>query len=319
MDAGQTATHTFSIRNEGAGILRLVAGRSTCQCTKFEVETEEVPPGKTGRVKLHWQTAEAGEPFHHGAIVRTNDPDRKEIMLRIKGEVKTFMASSPGGVVFSTVRPGEHPHNRVVVYSQIWDKFEVAKVESEFKHVTWKVTAASPDELKKLDATAGYGLDFELAPDLPHGQFHGKLMVHTKVVQSDGSQTELPPLKVHVLGNRVGNASFMGPIVDSDGFLDIGLVEQGQAVHHTVHLFLRGGEDICIEKIESDPKFLDVKAEPAAGAPAGQTRYRLEIDVPRSASMANYIRDMGFIRLVTNSKTDPVVQVKVKMAVVAAD
>lgn len=319
MDVGQQATHSFHIRNEGDGILELKAGRSTCQCTKFEIDRAAIPPGESARVDLHWETTEAGKPFHHGAVVRTNDPDHREIMLRIKGKVKSFMASSPGGVVFSAVRSGDQPHQRILIYSQEWERFEIAKVESAFKNVSWEVTAATPEELQQLDAVAGYGLELKLDSNLPYGEFQGKVLVHPRVLKSDGSQTDLPPLKVHVLGHRIGNATLVGPVVDSDGFLDVGLVRQDKGVSHIVHLFLRGGDDIGIDRIESEPAFLQVKAERAASPSPNQTRYRLDIKVPRGAPVANYMTEMAEIHLHTNSDADSEVRIKVKMAVVAAN
>ncbi len=319
MDVGQSATHAFVIRNEGDGTLELRAGRSTCQCTKFEVEKESVAPGESARVYLHWKTDEADKPFHHGAVVKTNDPDQREIMLRIKGKVKTFLASSPGGVVFSTVRPGERPHYRVVVYSQVWKRFEIEKVETGFKFVSWKIGPAAPEELQKLSASSGYGLELTLDSALPHGQFKDKLFLHARILDDEAPEAPPKPVEVHVLGNRVGNASWIGPIVDGEGFLDIGLVEQGKGTRHTINLFLRGGSEIGIEKIEAEPEFLQVKAEPAASGNPLQTRYRLEIAVPPGAPMANCMTEMGQIRLLTDSTTDPEVRVQVKMAVVAEE
>jgi len=81
------ATHTFTIKNEGKAPLEIKNVTSTCGCTKPEYTTEPIAPGKTGELKVTYDTANRPGPFTRTIQVFSNGHTGTYI-LTIKGTVE---------------------------------------------------------------------------------------------------------------------------------------------------------------------------------------------------------------------------------------
>jgi len=105
---GGKATHTFEVKNEGEGVLKLYEVGTSCMCTTAQVKigdkvspyfgmhsasgwTGEVPSGETAKVEVVFDPAYHG-PSGVGEItrqvkMRTNDSQMPEIVFRLAAEV----------------------------------------------------------------------------------------------------------------------------------------------------------------------------------------------------------------------------------------
>ncbi len=77
--------HEFVIRNKGEAILELVAGKATCQCTKFTVRKDKLAPGEETIVDIDWKAETKTPAFSHGGPVFTNDPKMPKIDFVVEG------------------------------------------------------------------------------------------------------------------------------------------------------------------------------------------------------------------------------------------
>lgn len=59
----------------------------TCGCTTPEYTTTPVAPGKTGKIKVKYDSERVGA-FQKSVIVHTNDPDNATISLKISGVIE---------------------------------------------------------------------------------------------------------------------------------------------------------------------------------------------------------------------------------------
>lgn len=233
MEVGQNGSHVFTIRNEGEGVLTLLARieDTTCQCTFGELGDDgnaELQPGESTPVNVKWKIKSAKKIFMHAAIVRTNDPEYMDIRIEIIGEVGRRLVILPSldwGLGIIRDSPVEKIGS---LYSEIVDEFKVVKIESDSPYLTSKTTPLAEDELRELLADpaveqtresqamstgggaikpgekestlvvpkCGYRFQVMLSNEMPIGQFRGSLTIHI-----DESKD---PYTIYVTGNRLG-------------------------------------------------------------------------------------------------------------------
>ena len=76
----------FTFKNTGDKPLILSNVQPGCGCTASEWTKEPVLPGKTGQIKVHYNTASV-MPFKKSIDVFSNDPQNGRIILYIQGNV----------------------------------------------------------------------------------------------------------------------------------------------------------------------------------------------------------------------------------------
>ncbi|MDO4763099.1 MAG: DUF1573 domain-containing protein [Flavobacteriaceae bacterium] len=77
----------FTFKNIGDKPLILSKVSASCGCTVPEWSKEPVLPGKTGKIKVGYDTHRVG-PFTKSIEVFSNDPKNKRAVLFIKGNIK---------------------------------------------------------------------------------------------------------------------------------------------------------------------------------------------------------------------------------------
>ena len=86
-EADGDATYTFKIRNDGTAPLIISKVTTTCGCTTYEFSKEPIAPGKTGDLKVIYDTANRVGPFTRTLSVFSNGYTGSYI-LTIKGNVE---------------------------------------------------------------------------------------------------------------------------------------------------------------------------------------------------------------------------------------
>lgn len=77
---------TFIVKNTGKKPLIISNVKPSCGCTSPEWSRNPILPGKTGMIKVHYNTAITGE-FRKSIDVMSNDPESKRSVIYIKGNV----------------------------------------------------------------------------------------------------------------------------------------------------------------------------------------------------------------------------------------
>jgi hypothetical protein len=79
--------YNFVFKNTGMAPLIINNVEKTCGCTTPEYTTQPVAPGKTGKIKVKYDSERVGA-FQKSVIVHTNDPDNATISLKISGVIE---------------------------------------------------------------------------------------------------------------------------------------------------------------------------------------------------------------------------------------
>jgi hypothetical protein len=315
MDVGQEGEHWFIIRNEGTGPLTLRQGSTSCSCTLSDLEGDHVPPDGQARVRLRWKPPKAVDLFAQGATIHTNDPEQKSLYFSVVGDVRVHLAATPDSVVFSNVSVGEGSTARFVVYSQVWDAFEI-DVESPHPQLSVETQPADKEALSPLEARYGYVVRLTLAPGLKPGLFHTELKLAATPAAAEAAASSRD-LSVQVAGQVSPNVWLEGPNLVESNVLDLGTITRGVGKKRGMALFVRGeGAAANVTSVHLRPEALKVRVGDREQVSEKLARYQIDVEVPPEAPAMACVGGLaGEIRLTTDHPEAPELRLKVDFAV----
>jgi hypothetical protein len=316
MDPGADGEHTFVIRNEGDAPLELKAGPTTCKCAVAKLAQRVVDPGGEAEVRVEWTTPQVPNLFFERATILTNDPIDREVRLILKGDVRIQVALDPPVLELERVAPDQETTKTVLVYSQVWDDFTVANVESSIEGLTWQAEPVTRPLPWPRDVKRAYDLRLTLPADLPEGRFAESLRIHVGAPQApDGQYVHEAPLR----GKVLRRLCVYGKGIDLGGVVYIGPVDVGKSAQRKFLMKVRDPQrELPIRKIETTPDFLQVRVTPHESTDQELGLYELEIVVPSDAPRCIYMGSpAGEVRILPDHPRIPELALPVKFAVVA--
>jgi len=308
MEVGAKDEHAFKVVNDGPVPLQLKLGPTTCQCTLSELARNEIPPGDSAFIKLTWHPTAATEMFSKGATIFTNDPQAKQISLKLEGRVVKRLIVSPDG---SWVAPLSSEAGPAVVkgtvYSETVEKFKILSADSSDPLLTTEIIPLTGPELEKIHAKSGYSVVATVQPNKTAGSFGYELLLKTDIPErkEDGKLGEtLIVEKVVVTGSRRSSIHLIGSdYIEDRSLVLLGSFEATKGKSVEVQMIVsRCPEDgLKISDIVGDPPelkvditpFAPVRAKPAADKPSTgkiktgrPQRYKLTITYPPGSPRA---------------------------------
>lgn len=207
VERGDTGSHTFVIKNDGPGMLRVKPGTTSCpQCTIGSVspENEDIPPGGTAEVQVKWNIKAQASKFRQTADIHTNDPENRKLVFAITGTVDTPLHLSPS----ETWQLGDLLETEPTVvegalYSLILDDVGIERAEcaNPLVTVTWEKATAS--DLAEKGGKSGVRIKVVVAPGSAIGPF--REIVKLKTTARKGTEMEFT-----LIGKRSGPIEIKG-------------------------------------------------------------------------------------------------------------
>lgn len=272
VDPHTTLTHDFVLKNEGDAPLALSVAGTSCKCTIGNLENDFLPPGEQTTVTLTWNTGYQAERYEQTADIKTNDPLRRTITLRVKGEVKAEFVA-PEQVVFSTTDVGVPAEAKFLVYSQAWKDFTVTSVRCDAPGFEWYAEPADPNSASLADAEAAAAWEVRVfSAPMEFGDYKAKINITAE--PTDGG--EPVQREIACLGKVRKPINFYHPDIHKTLGLDLGTLVAG--TEHQFHVVVRARTDVDrkIEVLDVVPKELQATLEPMSTAGS----YRLTLTVP---------------------------------------
>ena len=87
VNQGEMLTHVFPFSNEGDDTLHINRVRTSCGCTAVLVSEEKVAPGKTGEIKVDFNTQGYEGEVSKYIYVETDDPQSPRKQLTVKARI----------------------------------------------------------------------------------------------------------------------------------------------------------------------------------------------------------------------------------------
>lgn len=322
MDKSGRSSHDFIVTNKGNAPLTLIKGRSTCKCTMAQLDRRTLMPGESTEIKVEWTARDYLGQFEQIATVQTNDPQRPEIELKIKGITTNLLEFVPDEVVFSPILAGRAASTKAKLLVRTDEPVKIldvkcAEPESE-SFFDIKHTPLSKDVLQaEANAKAGYEIEVAVKPGLPQGSFQQTIRFETTLPTA--KMVELP-----VKGRIGSDINIIGPQWDKErGLLSIGMVDGAQGAKRTLRLVAHGihRKDIKFKIAETwPPELLHAELGETTEINQGKaTQTPLEIEIPKGARPANHLLSNqgtpGRIELESNYPDVPKIVILVQFAV----
>lgn len=181
---GEVLKHAFTIRNTGDADLVIESVRSSCGCTTVK-KPDKIAPGGSDQIAIEGNTKNyGGYNFTKTIHVITNDPEQKQIELKIDGPV----------ALFAEIKP-----IRVSLYGNVGEELSGESIITPQRKYPFKIVSAEPDDaLKgKVDvgvSKKGNGYVVKVQNKVSHEtRYRGKIIIKT-------DSPLRPQLDVHVYG-----------------------------------------------------------------------------------------------------------------------
>jgi hypothetical protein len=340
--------HDFLVKNTGTGSLKLEKGETTCQCTKFEIERTEVPPGESTKVIVEYNVKNFRGTYRQSASMRTNDPKQGVVQFTIQGKVINAVKVDPPDLAFHSVTAGEarQLNASILVYvpeelklsdfqltnSAIAQYFDVkleaipkdkleamAKAKTEATASDAKAPAPKPKGKPEADDKpfSGYQLQVNLKPGLPLGAFRQTL--HWKANLRNMTELEIP-----LQGTISSDLTVIGADWLSDlSLLNIGTIQSIRGEERTLYVIVRGPhrKSVNLKPMSVTPDgVLQVEVKkPMVLEESEMVRFPVVIRIPKGQPMLNCLGGdagpVGEILLETGHPTAPKLLIRVRFAI----
>lgn len=256
MEPGGEGTHQFVVRNVGTAPLELDIIGSTCKCTVGTLQQETVAPGEQTEIELRWVANTNSEEFGQTATLKTNDPSRGELNLKIRGKVISTMTMVPRRLTFGDVESGENIRLQSIVYS--FSKTPIQPVLQSFSDpllndlANFTVEEVDLDELQDTSfasAQQAFRVNIAVRPGLPQGPLRADFkfgFVPRSAVDEQGryESESLSEFHAEITGKIVGSITLVESrkmFLGEGGYIyTIGTVDPATASPERANILLRG-------------------------------------------------------------------------------
>ena len=283
MDPYTFGKHSFRVTNEGTAPLVLKLGESSCNCTVSQVQKKPILPGDSAEVLIRWQTSKNNKYFSESSSIRTNDPTRSDVELRVRGHVRVHFGASPPRFEFSRIRPGENASLTSLLSSQVWPSFVIEDVRSSMPGIKWEVSEPPAIALDDIKAKSGKHLTVTVPNYLKQGSFTHWLRVK---IRPDG-EDEATEYELPLVGKVVRRLAVYGKNIDQTGTIRLGVISSHVGLTQRYLVKVRDKQSaLLVRDIKTTPECLDVQLH-TKDASIGL--YEMEINIPEGTKPCDYI------------------------------
>ncbi len=240
IDEGEVLSHKFKFVNIGTDTLK-VSARSTCSCTSTLLSDKIILPGDVGEISPEFNTKGFKGPSKQSIYVRTNDPNKKEIILTIAATIRTSIKVIPENLWLDDLVIGEELIREILVVDSGDRTLKVESIEVP-KGINAEILPV------RDNATIKYSIPVMLTikSGTEPGKFEKEIIVHT----NDPSK---PKISVPVSGivlseiKAIPTAIFFGEI------------EQNTKIEREITLSPTNGKRLEIVKAKSSLPYISTE------------------------------------------------------------
>ncbi|MBN2745096.1 MAG: DUF1573 domain-containing protein [Bacteroidales bacterium] len=255
------AEATFHFTNVGDGDLKIVNVKTSCGCTASDYSKNVIKPGEKGFVKATYFTKNRPGPFRKTITVTTNDVDKPNSVLVIKGTVtpkpKTEAEKYPttmgnlkamsNHIAFMQIKNHETKTDSMKIFNN-WTREMTFNFEQVPAHITAKLRK---NTLKPQESTYLI-ISYDAAKRNDYGLLYDRIAIKT----NDDNQ----PIKIlNVSANIIEDFSVLtpkqlkkAPVITFDSiYHDFGKIGTGALVTYQFKFKNTGKSDLIIRKTKA--------------------------------------------------------------------
>lgn len=162
---------TFVVRNRGRAPLEIALEKVSCSCTVTEMCESRIAPEGRGTITAYITASKSEGPFGSTISLKTNDPRRPEVVLKIQGMAQTVMTTSPHSLLFGDTAAKMLPESKrlVVRPGKLATPDMLAHLKVSCENACFRVEATGNGEEVDLLVTLG--------AETPLGAVRGSLVL----------------------------------------------------------------------------------------------------------------------------------------------
>ena len=289
MDQQTEASHVFTLRNTGAGPLRILQVLAGCSCAATELDANEIPPAGSARLLVTFYSGNFNGPVTKVMTVNSSDPARPMATLELRADVQPVFIFTPAVLDLGRIERGQPVTREVTLGDAKGRPFAIKNITGSLTNLAAKAAPLGRDG-------SAYQLRVTLPPQNRIGPMVGNLEVAT-----DRKVAGKPILLI------IGTV--IGPVRVSPTAVFLGLIGPGEKFPpKTLTVQNTGPKPVEIKSINpGDPALKATVATNAPGReftielttqqapPPGWMRRTLHIftsdsDVPLEVSLSGIVR-----------------------------
>jgi hypothetical protein len=128
---GELPTCDFAFTNGGNGDLRILQVEPTCGCTTALLASPLVHAGERGTIRVVFDTESFAGEVRKEIIVRSNDPARPAITLRLTALVEAEVEFEPAALTFDGIHPGAVLRQSVALTNRRAEAIRILSISTE--------------------------------------------------------------------------------------------------------------------------------------------------------------------------------------------
>ena len=239
---------TFAFKNAGNGTLKIERTQATCGCTAVAPSEEPIAAGKTGELKVTFNSQDFSGPVHKFITVYSNDPDKPEVRLELKASILADLVCTPMQLNFGEIgRKSEQKELQVKLFSPSGRKFKVLHAKPSLAYLKAEVVSLPADANQPEGPVYLIKVSIDGTP--PAGGFTGSILVQTDIEKAK-------PITVTVMGTVHARTEVTPPKVF------FGVVCLGEMPTRELIVRANQWEGLKVEKVDAPPA-LSILAEEA--------------------------------------------------------
>ncbi len=301
--SGEEVSHSFAIKNDGNAELQIRSVVPSCGCTASEF-TRAIAPGQEGKVTLLVRTNGYSGPITKDATVTTNDPKMSKLVLSMSMVVKDSsklggkrqgpFIVGPSDQITKRIPHGSSATAVMSITSDGSRPFKINRVEPNGKAFTVELQPLPNDKGDK-----GYVLKVASDAGLPVG-------LHSQTVELETDDPQYPKIHIKLDAEIVPPVDVTPALLTFDNLPQPGAATDATRVSKFVWVRQMDG-GLVLRNATSTLPFVKPSIESAD--PEGRQAL---VRVGFSAQPPSGVHE-GTLRIETNNKEVPFVEVKVKV------
>lgn len=174
---GEPCSTEIKIANDGDAVLKILKIKSSCGCTALRPKKRELQPGESDSMVLTYNTKKNKVQVSQSVTLKTNDPERPQVTIRVKGVVKKVYDVMPSDrITFVRIERDSVATESVELHNNMEEEVEL-RLE--------QLAEPSPFEIKleALEAGRVYKLSATTKPPLKSGANSVDVVLETGLEQ----------------------------------------------------------------------------------------------------------------------------------------
>jgi uncharacterized protein (DUF58 family) len=127
---GQKVDHLFTVKNRGDEPLVISQIRTSCGCTAATLSSKTIPPGKSGEVKVTFDSTNFAGQVTKTIHLDSNDPHNPATELVMQGKVSEIIAVKPRTLNLGAIKAGSKKEAVLTLENKGSKPFVVTAVQS---------------------------------------------------------------------------------------------------------------------------------------------------------------------------------------------